>query len=631
MANDSVRTTDLPRSALFDEVIGNADMNGETKTVRVAIEDVARGVVRVLGDPSEFAPLAEIAIASGSLSAEQVMSALIYGRETQPLVAAGRTLIGGFEATASYLVNENGYEFDLSTMPLGIPIDIAVRSTPGYSTTVQLGVGQFFIGYSSTSNRLTVGYARSVRIMRLSTALFRVEAIEVLDDKKIYASGTTNFAVRRPDGRWRYWHYQVIAAASDTDINLPANWSNLMGADVIITAQIGVETTNVGAFALTVEKLTDTSYRVHNPNTSTQVGANTQAVIEIDGLSYSGVEIGTVAVSAANPPARTRSLVGIGQSNVQKAMTGQGPAAFEQRLSELGVTPDCNWINSAASGSSVLKGVAPGGVNFWWDQDAAAPGALTTNAIADVAAAIAAGQPAPGYLVIFQGEEEAGQYGKTGYEFVTAAAYVSAWQNVLAAFRTNLSLPALKALVFTLGGRSNPATDVGINAIRMAQLDLCDEINFFQAADAYDAALRDDGIHLNMSGQKTVWRRLAESFDVVANGATRARGPLITAFARVDSTHFDVTFSPSSGALILPADVAGFAIIATNDPGGAPLLIASKTWQSATVLRVELAADPGANPWLSWPYGGAAVAKSRLVYDSSGNPVRAAKMRQATG
>lgn len=572
----------------------------------------------------------QAAVARGprDLTTTDLVALLGFANEVEPIVAGGDYVVGGLELAKPKYVLVDGVTFLLGGMPREKTLVIVQRATAGSFCKARIDEGMTFINVDTSSTEVTIGAGRIAIIRRSSPDYFTAEIVSIPDSVKTYDAGPAKKLFRMDSGTWMMIDSRAVAAGATTSsIALPTGFAGLNAA--MIMCSFSSLDTNTGAPVPSCQVMSDTTYQIKNPATSAQAGATPVITTLFFGLTRSS---GPAAVTFANvaTPVRTRSLHIDGQSHVTTAMMGQGRRAFFDRMGELALATDTFWTHGGQGGSGLMAGTA---ANTWWDHVAGAPGPAMVTALAAWNAKPGA-QPERIARLWMQGDSDADNVGKPGFEYVTAAGYAAALQASHAYFVSQSGQATLPMLVCGEGPRATASSiDRGLTTIRQALVDACDGVNIIQGPDIYDLAdyLR-DGAHFHYTGQQIIFRRWADFVGNLFYGKSVPVGPTRTGFARVSAKDYEVTLAASYGSIIWPANPKGFALLPDSNPYSQPVAIAIAVPISATKMRISTIDTLGPNPWFCVAWGGlAGIARSDFIFDASGYPLRVAPLVQATG
>ncbi|WDA11399.1 hypothetical protein [Paracoccus marcusii] len=223
-----------------------------------------------------------------------------------------------------------------------------------------------------------------------------------------------------------------------------------------------------------------------------------------------------------------RMLVMGGQSNANLFFRNGGIGGFSWGLRNWLQTPartSVQWVNGATGGSALdRRSVNAGSENYWWDAIAGAPGPCMTTFTDAADAAVAAGGPAPSFVIWSQGEADAGAI-QVG--LLTTAQMTSTIRAVWGYIRARY--PGIRILACPLGSHDDRNPDRGANAVRVAYLRAIEAESWaFHGAEFYDLQRPEDDIHYLGQSYAVLGARLARIWANVALGQTNSLGPRVT-------------------------------------------------------------------------------------------------------
>lgn len=230
-------------------------------------------------------------------------------------------------------------------------------------------------------------------------------------------------------------------------------------------------------------------------------------------------------------------------------------------------------INVAVSGTSIPSWI-PGGVNY-------------ISALAE----FNADGGKLGAIIWVQGENEA--TGTMDY-----AAYLVKLGEVFdTGFRTSLGQTTLPVIMVPLGVYNDGGTTATAtyDGVRRAQHEWGEgNVNNY-IVERITCEVPSGSIHLSATatgGSNNLGKRCAKAIAVSKGVGTKWRGPIWGKINRVSSTVYDINITHGDGADFTPA--SGITGLTVTDPGASNAVIAvsSAVRQSATVIRVTLAAAP---------------------------------------
>ena len=197
---------------------------------------------------------------------------------------------------------------------------------------------------------------------------------------------------------------------------------------------------------------------------------------------------------------------------------------------------------------------------------------------------------------------------------VTQANYYTALGQMIALRRTDVSNASLPYIVATLArDLTGTQTDAQREAIKAAQVQKCADSNVYRV-DRLDLPLHTDNVHHTATGFTALGKRCARAILAALGVAAQYRGPRISSVTQASATDFDVNLTHASGSDFTPTSgITGFRATVA----GSPVSISAVARQSASVVRVSLAAAPGSMPTIGYLYGTAPTVTSVLLDNSA--------------
>lgn len=364
-----------------------------------------------------------------------------------------------------------------------------------------------------------------------------------------------------------------------------------------------------------------TSWRGQSAGTTLALSAGAVGIIHNIGVSEMFLQLlnGTVtAVTSDPPPICDVSFAMAGQSNSVRMMETAGLAGIQERWAELALTDTAYWIQGATNGSTVLKtSQAPGGTNFWWDDDLDVPGPCATNFISVVNAAIALGQPSPSCVIWEQGQGErfAIALGDT-----TPAAMLSGMASIFAWIRAPAQLDdsTLKFIVVPYGHADETNSEAAVTAEREVHMKITTvDPHCYHGYDVYDLFRYYGNAHLSFWGYREEGRRLVNFLGNLLYSQTNDLAPFVESVTEVDGSTYEVKINTGGYGQLINAvhtqfiDAMGFrfctnenALDATfynPNSGQAVASLESGTWYMTITFTLDA---PHTGLRLAYPYGG---------------------------
>ncbi|WP_349743919.1 sialate O-acetylesterase [Roseateles cavernae] len=257
-------------------------------------------------------------------------------------------------------------------------------------------------------------------------------------------------------------------------------------------------------------------------------------------------------------------------------------------------------IDGATNGSGLT---VPGSGAQWVNGGGSGGAAYTSsnNALTAAGGKVAA-------TIWIQGEADA----EAG---VTQSAYYTALGQLITLRRAVVANAAHPYILVGLGRCTNGAiNDAEAEPIKLAQLQKCADANI-RRVDRLDLALHTDGIHHTASAFTKLGQRCAQAILVALGLESYDRGPRIASATQVNSTTVDVDLVLTAPATtVAPASgITGFRVL----DAGAPVTITSATRQSATKVRLVLAAPLSGAPTVQYLYGATPDVATPLIDDAT--------------
>jgi len=176
-----------------------------------------------------------------------------------------------------------------------------------------------------------------------------------------------------------------------------------------------------------------------------------------------------------------------------------------------------------------------------------------------------------------------------GSILIAKEVYESDMKILLSRLRTDLGNETLPIFLCQIGTHDdNISNDAAYTAIRSAQHDLDDGVNFFLAATEMEFA-RKDTAHYTQPGLDEIGRRVAHSVLYYYGKTDYYRGPYISGaeYTDVSRTAIDIKITHRGGTDITPVSgITGFAVL----DGMNEVTVTSAVRQSADTVRLTLAA-----------------------------------------
>lgn len=331
--------------------------------------------------------------------------------------------------------------------------------------------------------------------------------------------------------------------------------------------------------------------------------------------------------SALAPAARDFSYATAGQSLAVRNIDLSGLRGLQDQLALAGIAKDV-WAIQGAFGASalLLPGDGTQSDNYWLNSSGGnAPytaGPCLTAFLANVAAAVALGQPQPSFVLIDLGQTDAEIIGKadtpvSGGVYPTEAQYRAAWEALIGLIRDGMPTPdaSLPILLVPLNGDNStgPGTAAQYTAVRGVQLDVIRTVaNVYMGPNTYDLIHPIYDLHPIAPATRRQGTRLGIIYENAVEAGSEDEGPEIIAVLKNSNTRYDVIIDKAT-TMDLPNPVEGFAFLpssATSLLTAVPEFPYQATWGAAvapyeghTRLILELRTGEAGMMKLFYPYG----------------------------
>lgn len=287
-------------------------------------------------------------------------------------------------------------------------------------------------------------------------------------------------------------------------------------------------------------------------------------------------------------------------------ITGIQPTAWDIPTVDMDAASACgNWLIAALGCPVGLIDGSDNGSSLIGDWTSG--GAAGSSYNASDAALTAAGGDAVATIWI-QGEADAGAS-------VTQANYYAALGVLFGLRRTDIGDANHPYVLATLARNTSGAhTDAQREAIKKAQVQKCGDADVYRV-DRQDLPMHTDGVHHTAQGFVDLGERCAQAVLVALGEATYYRGPRISAVTKINGTTLDVDLTLSSPATdVTPTSgITGWRVL----DGGSPVTVSTAVRQSATQVRLTLAASVAGLPVVQYLYGAQPDVSGVLVDNST--------------
>jgi hypothetical protein len=197
--------------------------------------------------------------------------------------------------------------------------------------------------------------------------------------------------------------------------------------------------------------------------------------------------------------------------------------------------------------------------------------------------------------VWIQGESDSGAG-------VSEANYYNSLGTLFADWRTQFSQASLPVVLATLAWRtSGGISDANTMNVVNAQIHKCGDSNVYRV-DRRDIGMDVDGLHHSAAGYEALGARCALAVAYASGAVSQYRGPSIASATWAGAALVDVNLTHHAGTDFTPtSSITGFRVLVS----GSPVTVNSVARQSASQIRITLAATPGSAPVIQYLYGSA--------------------------
>ena len=346
---------------------------------------------------------------------------------------------------------------------------------------------------------------------------------------------------------------------------------------------------------------------------------------------------GTVNTTTASQtlPIYSKTFAVAGQSLGKRCLDGSFMAGFQRRLQDLGLSRDVLPISGAVGSTGLAKGSSVAG--YWWDQDTSSLSTLSTDLVARIQAAIAAGQPAPQVCFVNFGQADsnvastAGTVNFSSYQTMHTQ-WASAMNAALGFSMIYMGWPLGSEDVLANVSSPTRTGDQRYTTLRAAMCKVCidNPTLWVQGPEWYDTNAQFgvfrmwDDAHPTQRGQIILGQRTADQWANLVYSQTNDLGPRIISWTENTSTTFTARVQ-YTGALTRPEEflIPEFVkLMPSGAPGPevTPLPVIKMEYANAGTGLLDIkftiaSASSGAR--LVYPYGAAPGIRATLGFYGS--------------